>query len=57
VVTIGGLVAKEADAEEDIFAYARGLREQFLRIIVSSIEAVENDEGEFIGYEFEFLLE
>jgi len=58
VVTIEGLVAKDADAEEDIFAYARDLREQFLRIIISSIEAVEDEcTGEFIGYGFEFLLE
>jgi len=57
VVTIEGLVKEEIDAEDDIFAYARALRGQFLRIIISSIEAVEDDEGEFIGYEFEFLLE
>jgi hypothetical protein len=28
-----------------------------LRIIISSITAMEDDEGEFIGYEFEFLLD
>jgi Tfp pilus assembly protein PilN len=55
-VTINGLVAEEIDAEDDIFAYARNLRERFLRIIISSIEAVEDEEGEFMGYEFEFLL-
>ncbi len=56
-VTVNGLVKEEIDAEDDIFAYARDLRSRFLRIIISSIEAVEDDEGEFIGYEFEFLLE
>ncbi len=56
-VTINGLVKEEIDAEDDIFAYARDLRGQFLRIIISSIEARLDCEDEFIGYEFEFLLE
>lgn len=56
-VVINGLVKEEIDSEDDIFAYARDLRNRFLRIIISSIAAVEDDEGEFIGYEFEFLLE
>lgn len=57
-VTINGVVKEEIDAEDDIFAYARDLRGQFLGIIISSIEAFEDEEsGEFIGYEFEFLLE
>jgi type IV pilus assembly protein PilM len=55
--TVNGLVKEEIDAEDDIFAYARDLRDRFLRIIISSIEAREDDEGEFIGYEFEFLLD
>jgi predicted nuclease with TOPRIM domain len=55
--TVNGLVKEEIDAEDDIFAYARDLRNRFLRIIISSIEAREDDEGEFIGYEFEFLLD
>lgn len=56
-VTINGLVREEIDAEDDIFQYARDLREQFIRIIISSIEAVVDDEGDFVGYEFKFLLE
>jgi type IV pilus assembly protein PilM len=55
--TVNGRVKEEIDAEDDIFAYARNLRDRFLRIIISSIEAREDDEGEFIGYEFEFLLD
>jgi type IV pilus assembly protein PilM len=55
--TVNGLVKEEIDAEDDIFTYARDLRYRFLRIIISSIEAMEDDEGEFIGYEFEFLLD
>jgi len=56
-VTVSGFVREEIDAEDDIFAYARDLRSRFLRIIISSIEAMEDEEGEFIGYEFEFFLE
>jgi type IV pilus assembly protein PilM len=56
-VTVNGLVKKEIDAEDDIFDYARDLRSRFLGIIISSVQAVEDEEGEFIGYEFEFLLE
>jgi type IV pilus assembly protein PilM len=56
-VTVNGLVKKEIDAEDDIFDYARELRSHFLGITISSIQAVEDDEGEFVGYEFEFLLE
>jgi type IV pilus assembly protein PilM len=56
-VTVNGMVKKEIDAEDNIFAYARDLRSRFLRIIISSIEAMDDDEGEFIGYKFEFLLE
>jgi len=54
---VNGLVKEEIDAEDDIFTYAKDLRGRFLRIIISSIQARENDEGEFIGYEFEFLLD
>ena len=56
-VTVNGLVKEEIDSEDVIFAYARDLRERFLRIIISSIEAMEDEEGDFTGYEFEFLLE
>jgi type IV pilus assembly protein PilM len=56
-VTINGLVKKEIDAQDDIFSYARSLRSRFLGITISSIEAVEDKEGEFAGYEFQFLLE
>jgi len=56
-VTVNGVVKKEIDSEDDIFAYARDLRYRFLRIIISSIEARFDDEDEFIGYEFEFLLD
>jgi type IV pilus assembly protein PilM len=55
--TVNGLVKKEIDSEDNIFAYARDLRERFLKIIISSITAMEDNEGEFIGYEFEFLLD
>jgi type IV pilus assembly protein PilM len=57
VVTINGLVAEEIDAEDDIFAYARSLRSRYVNFVVSSIEAAETEEGEFIGYEFELLME
>jgi type IV pilus assembly protein PilM len=56
-VTIDGLVKKEIDAKDDIFAYARDLRSRFLGVTISSIQAVNDEEGNFIGYEFEFLLE
>jgi len=57
IVTINGAVKEEIDAEDDIFAYARDLRSRFLNIIISSIEAIhDEDDGEFIGYEFEFTL-
>jgi len=57
IVTINGAVEEEIDAEDDIFAYARDLRSRFINIIISSIEAIhDEEEGEFIGYEFEFTL-
>jgi type IV pilus assembly protein PilM len=56
-VTIDGMVKKEIDATDDIFAYARDLRSRFLDVTISSIEAVNDNEGNFIGYKFEFLLE
>jgi hypothetical protein len=56
-VTVNGLIKKEDNAEDDIFTYARDLRGRFFRIIISSISAIEDTEGEFTGYEFQFLLE
>jgi len=56
-VTVNGIVKEEVDAEDDIFTYARNLRGSFSSVIISSIEAVEDCEGEFEGFEFEFLLE
>jgi hypothetical protein len=55
-ITISGLVKEEIDAEDDIIAYARSLKGFFSSVIISSIEAVEDEEGEFIGYKFEFLV-
>jgi len=56
-VVVNGMVKEEVDAEDDIFAYARDLRSRVSNVIISSIEAMEDCEGEFLGYEFEFLLE
>ncbi len=56
-VTVSGIVKEEVDAEDDIFTYARNLRSHFSSVIISSIEAVEDEEGEIEGFEFEFLLE
>jgi type IV pilus assembly protein PilM len=55
--TVRGIIKEEVDAEDEIFVYGRSLRsDTFPTTIISSIEAVEDCEGEFIGYEFEFLL-
>jgi hypothetical protein len=54
-VTVNGKVVK-TDAEDDIFIYARNLRGSFSSIIISSVEAVEDEEGEAEGFEFEFLI-
>jgi type IV pilus assembly protein PilM len=56
-VVVNGLVKEEINSEDDIFAYARDLRKRFLKIVILSVEAMEDEEGEFIGYEFEFLLD
>ena len=55
-VTVRGVVIEE-NAEDEIFIYARNLRDSFSRVIISSIEAVEDCAGELVGFEFEFLLE
>jgi type IV pilus assembly protein PilM len=51
-VTVSG---KKVPDEDDIFKYARALRDKFSTVIISEIKAVEEDE-EIIGYDFEFLL-
>lgn len=55
-VTVNGFV--KGTSEASIFTYARDLRtsDRFSTVIISSIEAVE-EEGEITGFEFEFLLE
>jgi type IV pilus assembly protein PilM len=56
-MTVDGLVKKEVDAQDDIFTYARNLRSRFLGVTISSIQSVDDSEGKFIGYEFQFLLD
>ena len=55
-VTVNGKVVK-TDAEDDIFTYARNLRGSFSSVIISSMEVVEDEDGDIEGFEFEFLLE
>jgi type IV pilus assembly protein PilM len=54
-VTVSGVVIK-TDAEDDIFTYARNLKNYFSSVIISKIEGVEDEDGEIEGFEFEFLL-
>ena len=51
-VTVSGI----APDEDDIFKYARDLRSRFPGVIIRSIEAIEDEEGEIEGFNFEFLL-
>jgi hypothetical protein len=51
-VTVSGT----APDEDDIFKYAKDLRAKFSTVIISSIEAVEDEDGEITGFDFEFLL-
>ncbi len=55
-VTVDGLVKKETDSQDDIFTYASSLRSRFQGVTISSIQAVDDADGNFIGYKFEFLL-
>jgi uncharacterized protein YrzB (UPF0473 family) len=54
--TVTGVNLDE-DGEDEIFQYARSLRGKFSSVIISSIEAREDEEGEIEGFEFEVLLE
>ncbi len=54
-VTVSGVVIK-TDAQIDIFTYARNLQSSFSSVIISSVEAKEDEDGELEGFEFEFLL-
>jgi len=53
------MVSGIAPTEDDIFGYARDLRNRFGNVIISSIEAIEEEYGEITvitGFEFELLL-
>jgi type IV pilus assembly protein PilM len=51
------MVSGLAPTEDDVFGYARDLRVEFGDVVISSIEAEEEEEGEaIIGYRFELLL-
>ena len=52
-VTVSG---KKVPKEYSIFKYAKDLRTKFSTVIISSIEAVEDENGKIIGYDFELLL-
>jgi len=51
-------VTGAAPDEDKIFDYARGLRSsgRFFKVVISSIEAMEEEEGGIGGYNFQFLL-
>jgi len=42
--------------EDYIFKYAHDLRTKFPIVIISEIKAIEDEDGKFIGFDFEFLL-
>ncbi len=50
-VTVSGI----AQTEDDVFSYARNLSDSFDSVIISSIQAVEED-GWITGFEFELYL-
>jgi len=55
LVTVSGI----APTEDDIFGYARDLRNRFGNVIISSIEAIEEEYGKITvitGFEFKLLL-
>lgn len=55
LVTVSGI----APTEDDIFGYARDLRNRFGNVIISSIEAIEEEYGKITmitGFKFELLL-
>jgi type IV pilus assembly protein PilM len=54
-VTVSGVVIK-TDAENDIFTYARNLKNSFSSVIIEKVEAAEDEDGEVEGFKFEFLL-
>jgi len=56
-ITVSGIVRKEIDAEDDIFAYARNLQSSFSSVIIQSMEVKEDEDGDIEGFEFDFLLE
>ena len=53
--TISGIVTK-TDAEDDIFRYAENLRVYFSSVIISSIKAEEDEEGQIEGFRFKFII-